>query len=150
MDTIIYKLEENQLTPSEETFDYIDLNECTCASCNHWKTQLHKRQSLFLIVGILIPLIWIYNIIQIVFGLYFRNHNPRSICQYVQVFKRMEHLSSNVAIDDGYVDNHTKTRNEMLTGLGHTCLAIIIYVLFVFMFAIGSADFVRTEHYRTN
>ncbi|EGW30445.1 uncharacterized protein SPAPADRAFT_143048 [Spathaspora passalidarum NRRL Y-27907] len=146
MESTRYNLEENTLTPRESKSDYVDLDECTCASCNHWK-HLHRRQSRFLLLGIIIPLIWLYNIAQIVFGLYFKNHNPRSISQFVQIGNREESLISNVKLDHGYIDNHMKIRKEMYTGIGHTLLAIIIYGLLVFMAVACSADYIRVGEY---
>ncbi|KAG7663888.1 uncharacterized protein J8A68_002576 [[Candida] subhashii] len=139
MPSLEYKLEERSLSSVEDPFDYVNLLECKCDSCESWKHQ-SKRQTLWLFLGIVIPLLWIFNSIRILFMLFYKKHDPISVDQYLVFQNQKVFLPSNVAglkrNENGHVIYHRKRRQEMFDGLGHSLLAFALYSVVVLMIVV--------------
>lgn len=131
-----YPVEESSLSSLEDQFDYVNLLECKCDSCESWKLQSPK-QTRWLFSGLLIPFIWIYNSTRILITLFYINHKPLSVDQYIVFQNQKVYTESNVKglhrYEGAHIIYHQKQRKEMLDGLGHCVLALSIYIIMVLM-----------------
>lgn len=134
----------SELEVNEETQD-MSYSKCYCDSCN-FNFKFKRFLTINMFVGVLLPLVWLFNIFVIILGCYWLPHSEVRYDEYVQAHDqkfasrkilKIPPLNLNGEVCESIIAYHgilrRKTKNLALYSLG----CFIIYSMFVGLLVYG-------------